>query len=232
MSRDPFEPELRLGRWQDVSAGIVADALIFDAPYSEQTHSSELEVRADSGLTEGLTPSYGHLTPEQVYEFVHEWHQFCRGWMVSITDDILVPVWRAAYREVGRYAFASVPCVLRGMSVRMRGDGPSSWAVYAMVSRPSTKEFAAWGTLDGAYTGPRGSESGGGRGKPDWLMQALVRDYSRPGDLIVDPFCGWGSTLIAARALGRRSIGIDVDADALTETRRRLTRPAQGGLFT
>ena len=88
------------------------------------------------------------------------------------------------------------------------------------------------GTLDGAYVGPRGSETGGGRGKPDWLMQALVRDYSRTGDLIVDPFCGWGSTLAAAQSLRRRSIGIDVDADALAESRRRLSRPVQEGLFT
>lgn len=228
---DPFEPELRVGRWQDVGSDIVADVLIFDAPYSEQTHASELEVRADTGLTEGLTPGYEHLTPEQVYEFVHAWKGRCRGWMVSITDDVLAPVWKAAYRDVGRYAFAAVPCVIRGMSCRMRGDGPSSWAVYAMTSRPKTEEFSSWGTLAGAYPGPRGQESGGGRGKPSWLTQALVRDYSRRGDLIVDPFCGWGSTLISARALGRRSIGIDLDADAISEARRRLGRPQQGVMF-
>lgn len=222
--------ELRLGRWQDVATEVVADVLIFDAPYSEGTHASEAE-RNDGVSVEGLAPIYRSLTPDQVHEFVHAWTPRCRGWMVSITDDVLAPTWRAAYREAGRYAFASVPCIIRGMSCRMRGDGPSSWAVYAMVSRPATKEFASWGALPGAYPGPRGTEAGGGRGKPDWLMQALVRDYSKPGDLIVDPFCGWGSTLLAARALGRRSIGIDVDAEVLAEARRRLERPEQRSLF-
>ena len=234
MSRDPFEPELRLGRWQDVSAGIVTDVVICDPPYGARTHENSRRLgngRSDGIALDGLGPEYAAWTADNVTEFVTEWHQFCRGWMVALTSHDLIPAWQAAHDDVGRYCFAPVPCVMRGMSVRLCGDGPSSWTVYAIVARPSTKEFAAWGTLDGAYTGPRGNESGGGRGKPDWLMQALVRDYSRPGDLIVDPFCGWGSTLIAARALGRRSIGIDVDADALAETRRRLTRPAQGGLF-
>lgn len=226
-----LEPELRLGRWQDVSQGIVADALIFDAPYSEETHGGGETTRADGVDPAGLAPEYAFLTPDQVHEVVEEWAPFCRGWMVSLTDDVLAPVWKAAYRAVDRYAFAAIPCVMRGMSCRIRGDGPSSWAVYAMVSRPRTEEFAGWGTRDGAYTGPRGTESGGGRGKPEWLMQALVRDYSRLGDLVVDPFCGWGSTLAACRALGRRSIGIDRDADAIAECRRRLARPSQTQLF-
>lgn len=233
--KDPYEPELRLGRWQDVSDGITADAVICDPPYGGRTHSPLItsQSRYDGVTPENFGP-HGHYTawtPDDVHEFVREWSEFCRGWMVSLTSHDLLPAWQAAHDEAGRYCFAPVPCVMRGMSVRLCGDGPSSWAVYAVVARPATKEYSTWGTLDGAYTGPRGNESGGGRGKPEWLMQALVRDYSRPGDLIVDPFAGWGSTLIAARALGRRSIGIDVDAEALEECRRRLQRPAQGGLF-
>jgi site-specific DNA-methyltransferase (adenine-specific) len=233
MASDPFEPELRHGRWQDVSAGIVADAVICDPPYGGRTHEGTIreQGRSDGHDTRDLVPSYTAWTPEDVLEFVTEWHQFCRGWMVALTSHDLLPAWQEAHESVGRYCFAPVPCVMRGMSVRLCGDGPSSWSVYAVVARPSTKEFATWGTLDGAYHGPRGSESGGGRGKPDWLMQALVRDYSRPGDLIVDPFCGWGSTLIAARALGRRSIGIDIDADALAEARRRIERPTTMEMF-
>jgi len=35
-------------------------------------------------------------------------------------------------------------------------------------------------------------------GKPMWLMRALVRDYSRPGNLVCDPCAGGATTLIAA----------------------------------
>jgi len=75
--------------------------------------------------------------------------------MVALTDSELIPAWTAAYREAGRYAFAPVPILIRGMSVRISGDGPSSWCVYAMVARPATAEFVTWGTLPGAYVGTR-----------------------------------------------------------------------------
>lgn len=103
--------------------------------------------------------------------------------------------------------------------------------MYAVVGRPRNKKFATWGTLDGAYSGPRGNEAGGGRGKPAWLMNALVRDYSKPGDLVCDPFAGWGSTLAAAIENGRKAIGAEVDADAHAEAMRRLARPQQFDMF-
>ena len=100
-----------------------------------------------------------------------------------------------------------------------------------MVARPSTKAYATWGTLDGAYVVPRGSEAGQGRGKPPWLINALIRDYTRPGDLVCDPLAGWGSTLAAATSLGRRAIGAEMDRDAFNEATRRLSRPLQVDLF-
>jgi hypothetical protein len=158
--------------------------------------------------------------------------------MVSITDYDLSSVWRDEMDRVGRYAFPPVACVIRAMSERIQNDGPSSWALYAMASRPRTREFADWGVLDGAYVGgcggngrAGGTERSGGRGKPAWLMRAIVRDYSRPGGVVCDPFAGWGSTLCAAVALGRSAIGAEVDVDAHAEATRRLTRPQQTDLF-
>jgi len=43
------------------------------------------------------------------------------------------------------------------------------------------------------------------------LAEFLVSAYSEPGDFIVDPFCGSGTTLRVAAALGRRSLGIDIN---------------------
>ena len=222
--------DLRLGRWQDALAGVECDALIFDAPYGSGTHASTT-TRRDGYNNTGLTPAYAAMDEAPIAEFVGSWSSRCRGWMVSLTDSDLVQAWQAAMRRAGRYAFAPVPCVMRGMSVRMSGDGPSSWTVYAVVARPRSKAFATWGTLDGAYTGSPSREAGGGRGKPAWLTNALVRDYSRPGDLVCDPFAGWGSTLAAAVANGRRAIGSEMDADAHAEAMRRLARPLQVDLF-
>jgi site-specific DNA-methyltransferase (adenine-specific) len=219
------------GNWRDVLITDGADCVITDPPYSARTHAGAETTRADGVSEQGLAPSYLAFTPDLVEEFVRSWSPRCRGWMVALTDSELIGAWTEAYRSVGRYAFAPVPCVMRGMSVRLSGDGPSSWTVYAMVARPPTKEFATWGTLDGAYTGPRGSEAGGGRGKPDWLMRALVRDYSRPGDLVVDPFAGWGSTLAAAIGLGRQALGAEIDPTVAAEGNRRIARGCQTELF-
>jgi len=151
--------------------------------------------------------------------------------MVALTSSDLISAWQAAYRAAERYSFAPVACVIRGMTVRLCGDGPSSWTVYAMVARPSTQAFATWGTLPGAYVGTPSREAGGGRGKPDWLMSALVRDYSKPGDVVADPFAGWGTTIAAAEANGRNAIGAELDGEAYAEAMRRLSRPLQIDMF-
>lgn len=57
--------------------------------------------------------------------------------------------------------------------------------------------------------------------KPLELMERLVLLCSDPGDLIIDPCCGSGTTIEAARKLGRRAIGIDVvEAHCLTAVER------------
>lgn len=47
--------------------------------------------------------------------------------------------------------------------------------------------------------------------KPLWLMRAWVELFSSPGDLIVDPFMGSGSTLRAAKDRARKAIGIEIE---------------------
>jgi DNA modification methylase len=52
----------------------------------------------------------------------------------------------------------------------------------------------------------------------------VVADYSRHGDLVVDPCCGAGTTLVAARMLGRSAIGIDTCREHLEIAARRLAK--------
>ena len=226
--------DLRLGRWQDALAGVTCDALICDPPYGARTHENSRRLgneRADGSSLDDIGPQYSAWSPADVAEFVTSWSPRCNGWMVTMTSHDLISAWEHAHLAVGRYCFAPVPLVMRGMSVRLCGDGPSSWTVYAVVARPRSRAFATWGTLDGAYIGAPSREAGGGRGKPAWLLDALVRDYSRPGDLVCDPFAGWGSTLSAAVANGRRAIGSEMNADAHAEAMRRLARPLQIDMF-
>jgi DNA modification methylase len=50
----------------------------------------------------------------------------------------------------------------------------------------------------------------------------LVQKFTRPGDWILDPFCGGGTTLIAALKHKRRCITIDIDKEAIELVRCRI----------
>lgn len=64
--------------------------------------------------------------------------------------------------------------------------------------------------------------------KPEPLMRHLIGRHAPPGGLVLDPFVGSGTTLVAARAAGRRAIGIEIDAGHCATAVKRL---AQGNLF-
>lgn len=58
--------------------------------------------------------------------------------------------------------------------------------------------------------------------KPTELLRMLITQYTHEGELVLDPFCGVGSTLAAAQAEHRRSIGIELDPTFAATTRSRL----------
>jgi len=58
--------------------------------------------------------------------------------------------------------------------------------------------------------------------KPLSLIERLVRIYSNPGDLVLDPFCGSGTTLVACQNLGRRVVGIEQDPKYIELVKSKL----------
>jgi site-specific DNA-methyltransferase (adenine-specific) len=63
--------------------------------------------------------------------------------------------------------------------------------------------------------------------KPILLLERIIEISTDEGDLVLDPFCGSGTTLVAANLLGRRSLGIDASQDAVALTRGRLVAPTK-----
>lgn len=252
------------------------DALIFDAPYSERTHSGHREgkLTADraaayaargagdrkreraynarkSAAGESGRNDIDYLAwgPDDVRKFGDAWSGHCSGWWVSITDDVLAPIWRLEMEHQGLYPFCPLPFVETGSRVRMTGDGPSNWTCWTQVARPRNATFASWGTLRGAYIipGERAQNSTHSRdritgGKPMRGMIELVEDYSRPGDLVCDPVAGAATTGLAALRTGRRCLLIEKDPERaqlsadrikaeISLTDRRVQAAGQVGLF-
>ena len=61
--------------------------------------------------------------------------------------------------------------------------------------------------------------------KPVLLMERIIELTTDEGDWVVDPFCGSGTTLVAAKSLDRNSIGIDISEDAIKMAQSRLENP-------
>jgi len=237
--------DFRLGRYQDTLGTFVGkvDAVITDPPYSARTHEGHDAganlanragrgwARSDGGIDVFRSRrelSYSHWTPEDVEAFVAFWAPRNQGWFVCLSDSDLCGVWRTAFERRGLTGFQPVPICIRGMTVRMSGDGPSSWAVYANVARP--KALCSWGTLPGFYEGPQGERQHIG-GKPLWAMQSLIRDYTRVGDLVCDPCAGAATTLIAALREERRAIGSEINEETFEVGLRRLRDEAKQAIF-
>lgn len=59
--------------------------------------------------------------------------------------------------------------------------------------------------------------------KPERLLERLVLALTDPGDLVIDPYCGSGTSVAAASRLGRRGIGIDENPEATEVASKRLS---------
>lgn len=92
-----------------------------------------------------------------------------------------------------------------GDALHSKGKVPEDWWIMAIAAR-STKERLGYPTQ-----------------KPLALLDRIIRAASNPGDLVLDPFCGCGTTIAAAEALGRKWIGIDLTALAISLIKSRLT---------
>ena len=64
--------------------------------------------------------------------------------------------------------------------------------------------------------------------KPEALLERLVTALSAPGDLVLDPYAGSGTTLSVAARLGRRFVGIDSSALSIETIRKRIGMSAAG----
>jgi len=111
------------------------------------------------------------------------------------------------------------------------GDRPGTgWEAIAMLHRKGKKRWnggghaAVWNFNKVSGDHPTG--------KPLPLLQKWVQQFSEPGEVILDPFMGSGTTGVAAIQLGRKFIGIEKDPKYFDIACKRIEQAvAQGQLF-
>jgi len=64
--------------------------------------------------------------------------------------------------------------------------------------------------------------------KPEALIERIICAASNPGDTVLDPFLGSGTTARVAQVLGRNAIGFDINPDYVEMSLRRLKEPFDG----
>lgn len=72
------------------------------------------------------------------------------------------------------------------------------------------------------FRGPSRTETDHTTEKPRWLFEVLVQNSTEPVDTVLDPFMGSGTALHAAKNLGRRAIGIELEERNCEMAARRL----------
>jgi site-specific DNA-methyltransferase (adenine-specific) len=144
------------------------------------------------------------------------------------------PVWNAR-DPVLREPYAATSTAMHftrtaadGRRFRERTIGKRTYRYYADEGRALGSVWTDCPAM-AANTPLRDETTGYPTQKPVKLLDRIVRASSRAGSLVLDPFCGSGTSLVAAARLGRSFVGADVGALAVETTERRLR--AEGVAF-
>jgi DNA modification methylase len=115
------------------------------------------------------------------------------------------------------------------------GDGPAAADLWAYQPYTEGTVFATMKDIDSdvRWLSPRDAERlGYPTQKPEGLLERILKASSNEGEVVLDPFCGCGTTVQVAQKLNRRWIGIDVTHLAIGLIKARLDDAFGPGLRT
>jgi len=231
--------ELRLGKFQDVLADVErCNAVITDPPYLSACASAGGSWAAGARHSAvGESPmGYEPASESLLDDLVSFAARICSGWFVAFNDFDGAHYVRSAVRSRGAVSAEPIAWVKPKCLTPPRGahNLPEKGTEFIVASRfkPLNREAH----IPGSYVSPSSTPRPGVSlfvtgGKPIDLMRAIVRDFTRPGDLIVEPFAGGGTTLLAAVMEGRTVIASEKDPGNFEITLKRLRKGYTTSLF-
>jgi DNA modification methylase len=249
---------LHMGDCLDPVSGLASlpdrsvDHVICDPPYGEHTHGAQRRGAATPGRGKqfGLSSAtisverhvgFAAISDDELTAASAAIARVCRRWILVFCAMEQQGTWHQALAELGLDHVRFGLWIKPGSTPQFSGDRPGMAAEAIEIAHPPGRKRWNGGGGFGLWSHPIVKEQTGERchptQKPVELMEALVRDFTDPGDLILDPFAGSGTTGVAAVRLGRRFIGWERDpryhaiaTKRLTGTREQLNllaRPAR-----
>lgn len=200
---------LYLGDCRDVDAWLVADVLVTDPPYGVAYASGQMS-RAKQPRVDRIV---GDETTDLRDEALRMW---------GARPAVVFGTWKAprppdaAHRLIWHKrrqppAMSSAPWYSADEEIYLLGSG------WTGVPRQNVIVTDEWRSGRGFVR-----QSGHPTPKPDSLMSTLIAKC--PPGMIADPFAGSGSTLVAAKALGRACIGVELEERYCELAARRLSQ--------
>lgn len=184
----------------NVMGGMAAssiDMALTDPPYLVQYRSRDGRSVRHDDRAEWLQPAFSQiyrvLKPDSVCVSFYGWPK----------AELFLSAWReAGFRPIGHIVFRKRYSSSAGY-VRYQHE-----QAYVLArGRPELPSSPIPDVIDWQYTGNRLHPTQ----KPVSALTPLIESFCRPDGVVLDPFCGSGSTLVAARKTGRQYVGIELD---------------------
>lgn len=204
------------------------DHVIADPEYSARVHgrfgtedrSDGTEARGDIG--------FAPLTEESALRYAAQYCRIAKRWIILCCDEVSLVIWKNAIEASGGEYVRKGTWVKTNPMPQMTGDRPAVGTEEIMIAHaPRESGRMRWngGGRSATYHVPvtQGDERIHPAQKPLGLLNALIRDFTDPGDLILDSHAGSGTTGLAALELGRRFVGFEKDPAHHARAMERLT---------
>lgn len=130
-------------------------------------------------------------------------NKFCVSFYGWHKIDLFFDAWKeAGFRAVGHLTF---PKRYTSKTRYLRYQHESAYLL--AKGTPQIPEYVIGDVLDWTYSGNKLHPTQ----KPLGILIPLIKSFSNFGDVVLDPFAGSGSTCVAAKAMGRNYVGIELD---------------------